>query len=214
MHNKEVMNGGPMLNAYPDSMGGTLGDIVILLQKEELKDVFSSFYILPSVFNTDLDRGFSVIDYTLNNLLAKQEDLNLLQVSEIDLKLDFILNHASVLSKQFQDIIKEGEKSKYIDFFINWNKFWEENGTMTEDGYIQPNDELIEHMFFRKPGLPFLMVRFPDGKNIPYWNTFYQEVKYPMLDAQDVVEVTKKNMERQIRLQNLLITDWQLDVNP
>ena len=53
----------PMLNAYPDSMGGTLHDIVQLLARPEFENVFGSFYILPSVFNTDLDRGFSVIDY-------------------------------------------------------------------------------------------------------------------------------------------------------
>lgn len=182
-------NNGPMLNAYPDSMGGTLKDIAKFLEKPELKDVFKSFYILPSLFNTDLDRGFSVIDYTLNDLLATREDLNGFEQLGVDLKLDFILNHASVLSSQFQDIIKNGEKSKYKDFFINWNKFWEGHGTMTEEGYIQPDSEMIEHMFFRKPGLPILMVRFPDGKNVPYWNTFYQEVKYPVLNAQDIMQV-------------------------
>jgi sucrose phosphorylase len=46
-------------------------------------------------------------------------------------------------------------------------------------------------MFFRKPGLPILMVRMPDGKNVPYWNTFYQEVKYPRVDEQDLMRVTK-----------------------
>lgn len=157
-------NNGPMLNAYPDSMGGTLKDITKFLEKSELKDVFKSFYILPSLFNTDLDRGFSVIDYTLNDLLVAKEDLNGLEQLGVDLKLDFILNHASVLSSQFQDLIKNGERSKYKDFFINWNKFWEGHGTMTEEGYIQPDSEMIEHMFFRKPGLPILMVRFPDGK--------------------------------------------------
>ena len=55
------MNIGPMLNAYPDSMGGTLDDIAAFLQKPEMKDVFSSCYVLPSLFHTDLDRGFSVI---------------------------------------------------------------------------------------------------------------------------------------------------------
>lgn len=179
-----------MLNAYPDSMGGTLSDIVKFLEKPELKDVFESFYILPSLFHTDLDRGFSVIDYTLNDLLAKKEDLDSIEQLGIDLKLDFILNHASVLSSQFQDIIKNGERSKYKDFFINWNKFWEGHGTMTKEGYIQPDPELIKHMFFRKPGLPILMVRFPDGKNVPYWNTFYQEIKYPVLDAQDIMQIT------------------------
>ena len=183
-------NNGPMLNAYPDSLGGNLSDIANFLSKNELKDVFSSFYILPSLFHTDLDRGFSVIDYSLNELFAKKEDLKKLDELGIDLKLDFILNHASVLSKQFQDIIKNGEKSKYRDFFIDWNKFWAGCGEMTEEGYIQPKPELIKDMFFRKPGLPILMVRFPDGKEVPYWNTFYQEVRYPYLDAVDIRNIT------------------------
>ena len=183
-------NNGPMLNAYPDSMGGNLGEIVKFLEKPELKDVFSSFYILPSVFNTDLDRGFSVINYSLSDKLAKREDIETLQGLGIDLKLDFILNHASVLSKQFQDIIEKGDDSQYRDFFIDWNKFWDGCGEMTEAGYIQPDEKYIKDMFFRKPGLPILMVRFPDGRNVPYWNTFYQEVKYPKLDAQDVMKAT------------------------
>ena len=58
---------GVMLNAYPDSIGGTLGDIVAVLKRPELKNAFTSFYILPSIFNTDLDRGFSLIDYGLTN---------------------------------------------------------------------------------------------------------------------------------------------------
>ena len=183
-------NNGPMLNAYPDSLGGNLSDIANFLSKNELKDVFSSFYILPSLFHTDLDRGFSVIDYSLNELFAKKEDLEKLDELGVDLKLDFILNHASVLSKQFQDIIKNGEKSKYRDFFIDWNKFWAGCGEMTEEGYIQPKPELIKDMFFRKPGLPILMVRFPDGKEVPYWNTFYQEVRYYSLDAVDIRNIT------------------------
>jgi sucrose phosphorylase len=42
-------------------------------------------------------------------------------------------------------------------------------------------------MFFRKPGLPLLNVRMPDGKEVPYWNTFYQEVKYERIDAHDLM---------------------------
>lgn len=183
-------NNAPMLNAYPDSMGGTLSDIIDILKRSEFLNTIGSFYILPSLFNTDLDRGFSVINYDLNNQLAKRENLEELEKLGIDLKLDFILNHASVLSEQFQDIISYGEESKYKDFFIDWNKFWEGHGQMTPDGYIQPDKELIKNMFFRKPGLPILLVRFPDGKNVPYWNTFYQEVKYPVVDAQDIMKVT------------------------
>jgi sucrose phosphorylase len=182
------MSNGPMLNAYPDSMGGTLDDIVKVLSKDELKDVFESFYILPSIFNTDLDRGFSVIDYGINEELGSKEAIEAIKDMGIDLKLDFILNHASVLSKEFQDIIKNGENSKYKDFFIDWNKFWEGCGTLTKEGYIQPDEKYIKDMFFRKPGLPILMVRFPDGRNVPYWNTFYQEVRYKNLEAEDLME--------------------------
>lgn len=176
---------GPMLNAYPDSLGGTLKECISFLEQPEMKDVFSSFYILPSLFNTDLDRGFSVIDYRLNDLLAEQTDLDALRSMGIDLKLDFVLNHASVLSEQFQDILKNGEQSLYRDFFIDWNRFWAGHGTMTEEGYIRPDPELLQNMFFRKPGLPILMVKFPDDSNVPYWNTFYQEVVYSHVDAQD-----------------------------
>ncbi len=185
---KNFVDNGPMLNAYPDSMGGTLSDIVSVLEKKDFEDVFQSFYILPSIFNTDLDRGFSVIDYGINKELADAKDLEALDKLGINLKLDFILNHASVLSPQFQDLIKNGEKSKYADFFINWNKFWEGCGEMTADGYIQPDEKYIKDMFFRKPGLPILMVRMPDGKDVPYWNTFYQEVQYKRPDAQDLMD--------------------------
>ena len=165
-----------MLNAYPDSLGGNLGDIVTLLKTEAMQDVFSSFYILPSLYHSDLDRGFSVIDYDLNEQLANREDLDQLKNMGIDLKLDFILNHASAQSPQFQDLVEKGEASAYRDFFIDWNRFWEGHGTMTEEGYIQPEESCLKQMFFRKPGLPILMVEFPDGKKVPYWNTFYQEV--------------------------------------
>lgn len=174
------MNNRPMLNAYPDSMGKRLSDIVSLLGREELREVFGSFYILPSIYHSDLDRGFSVIDYDINEELASQQDLQVLKELGIDLKLDFILNHASTRSPQFTNLVKHGEQSEYKDFFINWNDFWQGCGVMTEDGYIQPEPRYLEKMFFRKPGLPILMVKFPDGKKVPYWNTFYQEEHYPL----------------------------------
>ena len=170
------MNNKPMLNAYPDGMGGKLEEIVESLKTDEMQDVFSSFYVLPSLYHSDLDRGFSVVDYELNEELADREDLERLKELGIDLKLDFILNHASAQSPQFRDLVKKGEASDYRDFFIDWNQFWEGHGTMTEEGYIQPDESCLKQMFFRKPGLPILMVEFPDGKKVPYWNTFYQEV--------------------------------------
>ena len=171
-------NIGPMLNLYPDSVGGRLSDAVFLLRKPELSGAFRSIYVLPSLFNTDLDRGFSVIDYELSETLADPGDIRALRELGIDLKLDFLLNHISVLSPQFQDLLEKGDASEYRDFFIDWNRFWEGRGEMTAEGYRQPDEALIRDMFFRKAGLPLLMVRFPDGQERPYWNTFYQEVRY------------------------------------
>lgn len=166
----------PMINLYPDSIGARLKDFVAFLSEEEMQKVFSSAYILPSLYHSDLDRGFCVVDYDLNEELVEPEDLEAIRDKGIDLKLDFVLNHASVQSPQFQDLLEKGEDSLYKDFFINWNDFWKGCGEMTPEGYIQPDPEYLKPMFFRKPGLPILMVRFPDGREVPYWNTFYQKV--------------------------------------
>ncbi|MGC3994349.1 MAG: sucrose phosphorylase [Propionicimonas sp.] len=186
----DLPGAGPMLNVYPDSIGGTLADVVAFVRSPELADVFSSAYLLPSVFNTDLDRGFSVIDYSLSDRFATRADLDALAEAGIDLKFDFILNHASVLSPQFQDILARGERSEYADFFIDWNAFWAGHGELTAEGFVQPDPELIRDMFFRKPGLPILMVRLPDGTEKPYWNTFYQEVRYTAPDIQELIRAT------------------------
>ncbi len=208
------MKNNPMLNAYPDSIGENLGDIVEFLSKPELKDVFGSFYILPSVFNTDLDRGFSVVDYNLSDEFAKAEDLKKLQNLGIDLKLDFILNHASVLSPQFQDLIKNGENSKYKDFFINWNEFWKDNGEMTSEGYIKPYDEHLKKMFFRKAGLPILMVRMPDGKDVPYWNTFYQKVSYKKPTVQELMKIANIQYGTALKLHEIVINSLDNYIKP
>ena len=58
--------------------------------------------------------------------------------------MDFILNHISVLSPQFQDLLRKGDKSEYKDFFIDWNKFWDGCGEICEQGYIIPEEKYIK----------------------------------------------------------------------
>ena len=118
------MNKKPMLNLYPDSLDNNLDGLVKLFKREEFKDTFKSLYILPSLYHSDLDRGFSVIDYGLNEELANIKDLKDLKNMELDLKLDIVLNHLSTQSPQFKDLIENGKESKYKDFFIDWNEFW------------------------------------------------------------------------------------------
>ena len=177
---------GVMLNAYPDSIGEKLSDTINMLQNSAFKDVFSFFYILPTFFNSDLDRGFSIIDYNLNENLVSKKDLQDLETLNIVLKFDIVLNHLSVASPQFKDLLKHGNASKYKDFFINWNTFWQGNGTKNSQGIIIPKEEYLQKLFMRKSGLPILKVLFPDGTEQPYWNTFYQQINFQKIKVKQL----------------------------
>jgi sucrose phosphorylase len=178
-----------MFNAYPDSIGAKLSDTVALLQRPEFHNVFSLFYILPTFFQSDLDRGFSINRYELNEELVSQADLQALKQLNIVLKFDLVLNHLSVGSPQFQDMLANGDASPYKNFFIDWNEFWVAHGVMGDQGYVIPKAEFLEQLFMRKPGLPILKVRFPDGSDRPYWNTFYQEVVYHQISPADLAGI-------------------------
>ena len=184
---KSALPKGVMLNAYPDSIGHALVDTVDMLKRPEFKDVFSLFYVLPTFFHSDLDRGFSVVDYDRNEELVSETDLEDIDKLGINLKFDLVLNHLSVGSPQFQDMLEHGDDSQFKDFFVNWNEFWGSHGTMGDDGYVIPKEEHLQKLFMRKPGLPILKVRFPDGSDRPYWNTFYQDVTYQELSPADLV---------------------------
>ena len=187
-NNTKICN-GVMLNVYPDSIGEKFSDTIAMLKMAEFKEVFSLIYVLPTFFNSDLDRGFSIIDYDLNKDLVNIKDLQDLSELQIKLKFDIVLNHLSVASLQFKDILLHGEESKFKDFFINWNEFWEGNGLKNEDGIIIPKPEFLNKLFMRKSGLPILKVLFPDGTEQPYWNTFYQQITYNPITVSDLENI-------------------------
>ncbi len=175
-----------MLNAYPDSIGENLSDIITLLSMPAFDKAFSLFYVLPTFFNSDLDRGFSIIDYNLNKELVSTKDIEALKALDIQLKFDIVLNHLSVGSPQFKDILLHGDASKYKDFFIDWNEFWKDHGAMNDDDIVIPEKQYLDKLFMRKSGLPILKVLFPDGTERPYWNTFYQKISFKPLKHPEV----------------------------
>tara|TARA_R110000868_G_scaffold108065_1_gene295347 strand:+ start:75515 stop:77263 length:1749 start_codon:yes stop_codon:yes gene_type:complete len=187
--NTRNIGNGVMLNAYPDSIGVHLHDLIVMLEMPDFKDAFSLFYVLPTFFNSDLDRGFSIVDYNLNKELVSEADLKALDRLNIKLKFDIVLNHLSVASPQFQDVLKHGDESKFKDFFIDWNEFWKDHGQMDGNGVIIPKEEFLNKLFMRKSGLPILKVYFPDGTEKPYWNTFYQHIDYNEIAPKDLVVI-------------------------
>ncbi|MBT8130621.1 MAG: glycosidase [Gammaproteobacteria bacterium] len=186
---QQTLPNGVMLNAYPDSIGCNLSEMIDFLKRAEMADTFSLFYILPTFFHSDLDRGFSIIDYDLNEQLVSPEDLEELEKLGIQIKLDLVLNHLSVRSPQFVDLLEKGKDSDYRDFFINWNEFWKDHGKMGPNDHIVPDRECLDKLFMRKPGLPILKLRFPDGSLQAYWNTFYQKVEFDEITAQDFEKI-------------------------
>lgn len=210
--NNTKISNGVMLNVYPDSIGEKFRDTITMLKMTEFKEVFSLIYVLPTFFNSDLDRGFSIIDYDINKDLVDTKDLKDLNELQIKLKFDIVLNHLSVASPQFKDMLQYGNESKFKDFFINWNEFWEGNGVKNEDGIVIPNPEFLNKLFMRKSGLPILKVRFPDGSEQPYWNTFYQQITYnpiTIADLQNVKAVTEDQKQFIVAIVNDAIKDNQ-----
>ncbi|TRX25361.1 glycosidase [Flavobacterium franklandianum] len=189
MQENNKISNGVMLNVYPDSIGAKLSDTVAMLKMAEFKNAFSLLYVLPTFFNSDLDRGFSIIDYNINKDLVDTNDLNDLNALDIKLKFDIVLNHLSVGSPQFKDLLQKGDKSTFKDFFINWNEFWEGNGLKNEDDIVIPESQFLNKLFMRKSGLPILKVRFPDGTEQPYWNTFYQQISYNPIALADLKSI-------------------------
>ena len=192
---KQTLPRGVMFNAYPDSIGERLSDTVALLQRPELEGAFSLFYILPTFFHSDLDRGFSIIDYDINEELVSPQDLATLSDLGIQIKLDLVLNHLSVRSPQFQDLLLQGEESPYRDFFIDWDEFWRGQGAEGPDGHVVPRQEFLDRLFMRKPGLPVLRVRFPDHTLKTYWNTFYQKVDFDEITALDFADIRELGLD-------------------
>lgn len=204
--NNTKISNGVMLNVYPDSIGEKFSDTIAMLKMAEFKEVFSLIYVLPTFFNSDLDRGFSIIDYDINKDLVDTKDLEDLNELQIKLKFDIVLNHLSVASPQFKDLLQHGNKSKFKDFFINWNEFWEGNGTKNEDGIIIPKPEFLNKLFMRKSGLPILKVRFPDGSEQPYWNTFYQQITYNPITITDLQNVEGLTEEQSLFIVTVINT--------
>ncbi len=60
---------------------------------------------------------------------------------------------------------------------------------MGSDGNVIPYQEHLDKLFMRKPGLPILRVRFPNGTLKTYWNTFYQKVDFDEITALDLANI-------------------------
>ena len=102
-----------MLITYADSMGKNLKTLAHILDKH-FSGVFGGVHVLP-FFPSSGDRGFAVINYdTVDPAFGSWEDIDHL-AEKYYLMADFMLNHVSIRSQEFQDYQKKGDASPYRD---------------------------------------------------------------------------------------------------
>ena len=150
------------LITYPDSLGGNLKSLQLVLEKHFPGLFEGGIHILPP-YPSSGDRGFAPLTYLeIDPQFGTWQDIKLIAEKHAIL-LDLMVNHISARSTYFQDFIEHGRASKYADLFITLDKFW-------PDG--QPIEEDIAKMFLRRAE-PFSEFKITGtGKTEKVWTTF------------------------------------------
>lgn len=153
-----------MLITYPDSLGKNLAELKYILQKH-LRGVIGGVHLLP-FYPSSADRGFAPSDYTVVDPAFGSFDEVVELGEEFDLMVDFMINHISRQSKQFQDFKKSKDNSPYREMFIRYKDFWPGG---------EPTPEDLKKIYQRKPRPPYVDVQFADGTTEKIWCTFSEE---------------------------------------
>ncbi|WP_058749378.1 sucrose phosphorylase [Curtobacterium oceanosedimentum] len=154
----------PMLITYADGLGGDLLTLRKVLD-DELRGAFGGVHVLP-FYRSSGDRGFAVIDYDdVDPAFGTWDDIDAL-ADRYFVMADFMVNHVSIRSQEFQDYVARGDASPYRDMFIHWSEFWEHG---------EPTQEEMAALYRRKPGGPVKTFTLADGSAVQLWNTFFDE---------------------------------------
>lgn len=173
-----------MLITYPDSLGGNLFKLNQFLDTY-YKDEIGSIHILP-FYPSSGDRGFAPITYTeVDPQFGTWDDIQSLAENH-ELMFDFMINHLSRRSPEFQSFIENHENSPFADMFLRFSKFW-------PGGF--PTQEQIDAINKRKPCAPAETVEFCDGTKEDIWCTFSPE----QMDLNIKSEITWDYIERTLK---------------
>ncbi|MHC1787549.1 MAG: sucrose phosphorylase [Christensenellales bacterium] len=152
-----------MLITYPDSLGGDLRGLKEVLAGP-LKGAVGSLHILP-FFPSSGDRGFSPITYDrVDPAFGGWEDIEAL-AADHPLMCDFMVNHISSASQEFQDYLRRGEASPHAGLFLDYDAFF--GG--------EPDKEELAGLYRRNDNPLFLRLTLPDGGVKRLWRTFGED---------------------------------------
>lgn len=153
-----------MLITYADSFGRNLKELKQVLDRYFKREI-GSIHILP-FFPSSGDRGFAPLTYEeVDPAFGDWEDVRAL-AEEYELMYDFMINHISRRSREFEDFVEKHEDSHYKDMFIRFQDFWPQGA---------PTEEEVAILNKRKNHAPCEHIRFADGQEEDIWCTFSEE---------------------------------------
>ncbi|MEV6301190.1 sucrose phosphorylase [Actinoplanes sp. NPDC051861] len=154
----------PQLIAYADRFGGTLRGLTELL-RGPLRDTFGGVHVLPFFRPFDgADAGFDPEDHTEPDpRLGTWADVGDLTRTHT-VMTDVIVNHMSVRSAAFQDVLARGDDSPQRGMFLTMSSVFPDGAT---------EDELTA-VYRPRPGLPFTTMVL-GGRPRLVWTTFSAE---------------------------------------
>ena len=154
-----------MLITYPDSLGHHLKDLEQTVDGP-FSGAFGGIHILP-FFPSSGDRGFSPITYReVDPAFGSWEDIDRIG-EKYYLMFDYMINHISVRSQEYQDFLLKKDASRYKDFFIRFRDFW-------KSGEPTPQEDAA--IYRRRIGKgTYIIAHFADGTSEKVWCTFSDE---------------------------------------
>lgn len=154
-----------MLITYPDSLGGNLTSLEYVMDRY-FAGAVEGIHILP-FYPASGDRGFAVVEYDrVDPSWGTWDDIDRL-AKRYTLAADFMVNHISTRSREFQDYLEKGDASEYADMFIRWDRFWPQG---------EPTAQDLDRLYRRRPGGgPYRVYQRRDGSQVKLWSTFFEE---------------------------------------
>ena len=157
----EMGASGPQLIAYADRFGGSLDGLRRLLH-DQLAGAFHGVHVLPFYYPIDgADAGFDPEDHTrVDPQLGDWSDVEAL-AEEMTVAADLIVNHISVRSREFSDIVELGDASPHWGMILTMSSVFP-HGAREED---------LARIYRPRPGLPFTRMRLGGTPRL-VWTTF------------------------------------------
>ena len=182
---RDPVSNRPQLLTYPDSLGGTLAELIALL-RGPLDGLFGGVHVLPPYPSTG-DRGFAPITYDrIDPRFGTWADIeDLARTHEV--VLDVMVNHISRRSPEFEAFSREGPTSLAADLFITPEKIWPAGPPPADD---------LARLFLRRRSGPFSTFIAGDGSEVTIWTTFGDDGMSEQIDLDLRTSAARELIER------------------